>query len=174
MSKALATYFASIQDMPDTEFKVEILEDGPVKKVAINGTVYEVDYNVGGDSIYSIIMNNRSNGVQISAIDDSVYEVKNRGDYFRISVIDELQKMRLSRTQSTVAGRQMITAQMPGVILKVYVKPGDEVKAGAPLCVLVAMKMENEIRSPIDGEVKEVYISETDKVAVGDKMMVVE
>jgi acetyl/propionyl-CoA carboxylase alpha subunit len=160
--------------MPDTEFKVEILEDGPVKKVAINGTVYEVDYNVGGDSIYSIIINNRSNGVQISAIDDSVYEVKNRGDYFRINVIDELQKMRLSRTQSTVAGRQMITAQMPGVILKVYAKPGDEVKAGSPLCVLVAMKMENEIRSPIDGIVKEVYISETDKVAVGDKMLVVE
>jgi biotin carboxyl carrier protein len=174
MSKALATYFASIQDMPDTEFKVEILEDGPLKKVAIDGTVYEVDYNVGGDTIYSIIMNNRSNGVQISAIEDSVYEVKNRGDYFRISVIDELQKMRLSRTQSSVAGRQMITAQMPGVILKVYAKPGEEVKAGSPLCVLVAMKMENEIRSPIDGIVKEVYINETDKVAVGDKIMVVE
>ncbi|MDR1557309.1 MAG: acetyl-CoA carboxylase biotin carboxyl carrier protein subunit [Tannerellaceae bacterium] len=174
MSKALATYFASIQDMPDTEFKVEILEDGLLKKVAINGTVYEVDYNVGGDSIYSIIMNNRSNGVQISAIEDSVYEVRNRGDYFRIKVIDELQKMRLSRTQSVVAGRQVITAQMPGVILKVYVKPGDKVNAGSPLCVLVAMKMENEIRSPIDGEVKEVYINESDKMAVGDKMLVVE
>jgi biotin carboxyl carrier protein len=154
--------------------KVEILEDGPIKKVSVNGQVYDVDYNVGGDSIYSIIMNNRSNGVQISAIDDSTYEVKNRGDNFRIEVIDELQKMRLSRTQSVTVGRQVITAQMPGVILKVYVKAGDEVKAGEPLCVLVAMKMENEIRSPIDGIVKEVYINETDKVAVGDKMLVVE
>jgi biotin carboxyl carrier protein len=63
---------------------------------------------------------------------------------------------------------------MPGVILKVYVKPGDAVKSGDPLCVLVAMKMENEIKSPIDGEVKEIFISENDKVAVGDKMIVVE
>ena len=63
---------------------------------------------------------------------------------------------------------------MPGVILKVNVKPGDEVKAGTPLCVLVAMKMENEIRSPIDGVVKEVYITAGDKMAVNDKMLVVE
>lgn len=32
MSKALATYFATVNDIPDTEFKVEILEDGPIKK----------------------------------------------------------------------------------------------------------------------------------------------
>jgi len=39
---------------------------------------------------------------------------------------------------------------------------------------LVAMKMENEIRSPIDGTVKEIYIKDGDKMAVGDKMLVVE
>ena len=51
MSKALATYFATVNDIPDTEFKVEILEDGPIKKVSVNGTVYDVDYNLGGDTI---------------------------------------------------------------------------------------------------------------------------
>lgn len=174
MSKALATYFATVNDIPDTEFKVEILEDGPIKKVSVNGNIYEVDYNVGGDSIYSIILNNQSHGVQISSIGDSSYEVKNRGDLFRISVIDELKKMRLSRTRSVAVGRQAITAQMPGVILKVYVKQGQEIKMGEPLCVLVAMKMENEIRSPIDGIVKEVYIHEGDKMTVNDKMMIIE
>ena len=60
MSKALATYFATVNDIPDTEFKVEILEDGPIKKVSVNGTVYDVDYNLGGDTIHSIIMNHKS------------------------------------------------------------------------------------------------------------------
>ena len=169
MPKALATYFATVNDMPDTEFKVEILEDGPVKKVSVNGKIY-----VGGDSIHSIILNHKSHGVQITNIRDDMYEVKNKGDYFQVQVIDELKKMRLSRIQSVAVGRQVITAQMPGVILKVNVKPGDEVKAGTPLCVLVAMKMENEIRSPIDGVVKEVYITAGDKMAVNDKMLVVE
>ncbi len=82
--------------------------------------------------------------------------------------------MRQSRTRSVAAGRQVIAAQMPGVIQKVYVKPGDEVKAGDPLCVLVAMKMENEIKSPVAGAVKEVYIQEQGKVSVNDKMMVIE
>jgi biotin carboxyl carrier protein len=172
--KALATYYATIHDLPDTEFKVEILRDGPVKEVSVNGTVYEVDYNVGGDTIHSIIMNHKSHGVQITSIGNSTYEVKNKGDYFQVNVVDELQKMRMSRSKSSVIGRQVITAQMPGVILKVYVKTGEEVKAGDPLCVLVAMKMENEIRSPIDGTVKEVYIKDNDKMAVGEKMLVVE
>lgn len=174
MSKTLATYFATVSDMPDTEFKVEILEEGPVKKVAVNGVVYDVDYNVSGDIIHSVIMNHKAHALQISNMGESVYEVRDKGDTFQIEVIDELKKMRLARTRSKVVGRQVITAQMPGVILKVYVQPGDEVKAGSPLCVLVAMKMENEIRSPIDGVVKEVYIHEMDKMAVNDKMMVVE
>lgn len=174
ISKALATYYASVDGLPDTEYKVEILEDGPIKKISVNGVIYEVDYNVGGDSIHSIILNHRSHGVQISSIGDSKYEVKNRGDLFQVSVIDELKKMRLSRTRSVTVGRQVITAQMPGVILKIYVKEGDAVKAGDPLCVLVAMKMENEIRSPIDGVVKEVYIHDGDKMTVADKMMIIE
>lgn len=174
MTRALATYYATIQDMPDTEFKVEILEDGPIKKVAVNGKVYDVDYNLGGDTIHSIIMNQQSHGVQISNAGHSLYDVQHKQDYFQVEVINELMKMRRSRTQSVAAGRQVITAQMPGVILKVYVKPGDKVQAGTPLCVLVAMKMENEIKSPIDGIVKEVYIKDEDKVAVNDKMMVIE
>ena len=172
--KSLATYYATINDLTDTEFKVEIVEDGPIKKVAVNGAIYEVDYNVGGDMIHSIIMNNKSHGVQINMLSNSTYEVKNKGDYFLVNVVDELKKMRLARFKSSVIGRQVITAQMPGVILKVYVTEGDTVKTGDPLCVLVAMKMENEIRSPIDGMVKDVYINDNDKMTVGDKMFVVE
>ena len=172
--KPLATYYATIDNLIDTEFKIEILEDGPVKKVSVNGTIYEVDYNVGGDSIHSIIMNNKSHGVQITSLDNSNYEVRNKGDYFLVNVIDELKKMRFARIKSTIVGRQVITAQMPGVILRVYVKQDDSVKVGDPLCVLVAMKMENEIRSPIDGIVKEVYVNDSDKMSVGDKMFVVE
>ena len=48
MGTTLATYYAKLQDMPDSEYKVEILEDGPIKKIAVNGKVYEVDYNMGG------------------------------------------------------------------------------------------------------------------------------
>jgi biotin carboxyl carrier protein len=52
-----------------------------------------------------------------------------------------------------------IKAPMPGLILDLKVKPGDEVKKGDVVLILEAMKMENIIKSPGDGIVKEVKVS---------------
>lgn len=174
MNTILATYYAKIQDIPDTEYKIEILEDGPIKKVAVNGQIYEVDYNVGGDSIYSIIINNHSHGVQISPISHSAYTIMNKGDLFQIELKSELEKIHNTRGGSDRLGRQLIESPMPGVILRVYVKKGDAVKRGDPLCVLVAMKMENEIRAVADGLVKEIFVEENTKVGLNDRIMIVE
>lgn len=57
------------------------------------------------------------------------------------------------------AGGQTVTAPMPGNILKVNVTAGQAVKAGQVLCVLEAMKMENEIMAPCDGKVAQVLVS---------------
>lgn len=174
MSTILATYYAKIQDVPDSEYKVEILEDGQVKKIAVNGKVYEVDYNRGGDSIYSIIINHHSHGVQISRSSHSSYTIMDRGELYQIDLKSEMEKIHNTKDVADAVGRQVVVAPMPGVILKTYVKKGDEVKKGDPLCVLVAMKMENEIRSAADGVVKEIFVSENTKVGLNERVMVVE
>ena len=174
MTTILATYYAKIQDVPDSEYKVEILEDGPVKKVAVNGKVYDVDYNVGGDSIYSIIINHHSHGVQRSPTSHSSYTIMNKGELYQIELKGELEKIHNARSGADAVGRQVVVAPMPGVILKTYVRKGDEVKKGDPLCVLVAMKMENEIRSVADGVVKEIFVEENTKVGLNERIMVVE
>ena len=61
----------------------------------------------------------------------------------------------------------MITAPMPGIILSIAVKEGDEVNAGDALLVLEAMKMENEIHAPRAGKVKKVHVSEGAEVQSG-------
>lgn len=174
MSAVLATYYAKIQDMPDSEYKVEILEDGPVKKITVNGKVYAVDYNQGGDSIYSIIIDHHSHGVQISPSSSSTYTIKNKGELYQIELKGELEKIHNSRNSSEAVGRQVVVAPMPGVILKNYVKKGDTVKRGDPLCVLVAMKMENEIRSNTEGVVKDIFVEASMKVGLNDRIMVIE
>lgn len=174
MNTILATYYAKIQDMPDTEYKVEILEDGPIKKVSVNGKIYEVDYNRGGDSIYSIIINNHSHGVQISPISHTAYTIMNKGELFQIELKSELEKIHNARSSADSIGRQVVEAPMPGVILKIYAKKGDIVKRGDPLCVLVAMKMENEIRATADGVVKDILVEENAKVGLNDRIMIVE
>lgn len=174
MDKILATYFASVQDMPDKEYKIEILDDGPIKRVSVDGVIYDVDYNVGGDTIYSVIIGNRSHGVQISKNGPNVYEVKNRGDSFQIELTNELDRTRNSQANAAFAGRQVVTAPMPGAIMRIYVKVGDTVQKGDPLCVLVAMKMENEIKALADGVIREILVGENDKVALEDKIMIIE
>ena len=166
MGTTLATYYAKLQDMPDSEYKVEILEDGPIKKIAVNGKIYEVDYNMGGDSIHSIIIDHHSHGVQISPSSNNSYTIMNKGELYQIELQGEMEKIHNARTAAESVGRQ--------VVLKTYVKKGDRVKRGDPLCVLVAMKMENEIRSVTDGVVKEVFVEDGMKVGLNDRIMVIE
>ena len=56
------------------------------------------------------------------------------------------------------AGAVAVKAPMPGTIMKVNVAPGQAVKKGDVLCVLEAMKMENDISAPQDGTVASVNV----------------
>ncbi|MDN5320893.1 MAG: pyruvate carboxylase subunit [Thermococcaceae archaeon] len=69
------------------------------------------------------------------------------------------------------AGENVVTAPMPGKVLRVLVREGDEVKAGQGLLVLEAMKMENEIPSPRDGVVKKILVKEGDTVDTGQPLI---
>jgi acetyl-CoA/propionyl-CoA carboxylase biotin carboxyl carrier protein len=68
---------------------------------------------------------------------------------------------------------QQITAEMQGTILEVDVSEGDEVEAGDVLCVLEAMKMENDIVTERAGTINEVAISEGESVDMGDLLFVI-
>ena len=71
----------------------------------------------------------------------------------------------------TAAG-EAVNAPMPSTILKVNVTQGQAVKAGTLLCVLEAMKMENEIMAPKDGTVAQVVVSKGASVNTGDALVV--
>ena len=58
------------------------------------------------------------------------------------------------------AGEASVKAPMPGNILSVNVKVGDAVKKGQVVMILEAMKMENEILSPVDGTVSAVFVQQ--------------
>ena len=58
------------------------------------------------------------------------------------------------------AGETTVKAPMPGNILSVNVKTGDAVKKGQVVMILEAMKMENEILSPVDGTVSAVFVQQ--------------
>lgn len=67
--------------------------------------------------------------------------------------------------------RFRIKSQMPGKILRVTVKAGDSVKKGQSVMVMEAMKMENEIKSPQDGTIKEIKVTEGQAVETGAELV---
>ena len=66
---------------------------------------------------------------------------------------------------------EIIRTPMPGTIVKVNVAPGDAVRRGGVLCVLEAMKMENEIMSPRDAVVAAVMVWDGATVDTGDGLI---
>jgi pyruvate carboxylase subunit B len=80
------------------------------------------------------------------------------GYRFDVEALDERARVirELSRTSSAPTGPAPLVAPMPGLIVRVAVKPGDDVRAGQGLVVMEAMKMENELRAVAAGRVKTV------------------
>jgi biotin carboxyl carrier protein len=71
-------------------------------------------------------------------------------------------------------GPRKITAPMPGKVVRLLVREGDEVELGAGVAVVEAMKMQNEIKSPKRGTVQKILVSEGAAVNAGDVLAIVE
>ena len=171
-------YFTTVEGHEE-EVVVDLTEIDPSNYVAlINGNEYHVDFVQINETIYSLIINGKSYAIDMSEKGDK-FELIVNGDHFSVEVLDEMKKLMKMRTSSTVEGRQVIEAPMPGYIWKMLKEPGDEVKAGEAIMILVAMKMENEIKSPKDGVVTEIFVKASEDptqstVKMGDKLAVVE
>ncbi|NLY96399.1 MAG: biotin/lipoyl-binding protein [Clostridiaceae bacterium] len=74
-------------------------------------------------------------------------------------------------SKSAPAGAEKVTAPMPGTILRIMVTQGATVKKGDVLCILEAMKMENEIVAPKDGTIASINVQPGASVNAGDLLV---
>ena len=99
------------------------------------------------------------------AIDGSTVSFAFDGEIYIADVSDKGARRRARhRDHST-------SAPMPGVVLKILVRPGDVVARGAPLVILEAMKMEHQIHAPHDGKVTAVNCAEGEMVQPGTDLV---
>ncbi len=98
------------------------------------------------------------------------------GEQYSVSVITE--RDALMRTYGRRAGADHIPSEvhapMPALVVKVEVREGDDVEAGEGLCVLEAMKMENELKAHRSGRVKQVFVKEGNTVEKNELLMILE
>lgn len=169
-------YFAknlSKKEAEAAEVEVETLNGGRYA-VTLGGKRHEVEALVLPHGAVSLMVDGHSWSVEFDARKEEV-GVLLRGQLTRFDVADE-RKLRLRQAAATfsVEGKQVIEAPMPGKIVKVFVKPGDEVAEGQGLVVVEAMKMENELKSPKAGKVLAVHAKEGTAVENGAPLVEVE
>jgi len=140
----------------------------------VDGEPVEVDAALTARDVLSVLVGNKQ------------YEIKRerslRGDLHMVigsaRYAVEVQDPRSLRTRRgaghSEAGPQKLAAAMPGKIVRILVQEKDEVKAGQPLLVMEAMKMQNEMKSPKDGRVQKILTSEGSTVNAGDTLAVIE
>jgi biotin carboxyl carrier protein len=151
--------------------------------LTVGGTVYEVE--IEGEAV---IVNGRPFTVTLdgnrAGVNGASYEVELQGDQATVNGIAYAFQVREKEERSgekappravrAAEEAGAVTAIMPGKIIRVLVKEGDEVQEGDVLCVLEAMKMENELRAGKGGVVKEVVAEPGSDVEMGEVLVVVE
>ncbi len=132
----------------------------------------EIDCVQLSHNSYSLILSGKSHYLTINPLLEG-YEVNVDHHTNLVQVQDELDilldKFGMQSEKLQNAGE--IHAQIPGLVSHLFVKEGNTVQVEQKLFILEAMKMENEIDSPIQGTVKRIHIATGSKVEKGDLIM---
>ena len=124
---------------------------------------------------YSLIINEKSHFLSIRSHPQG-YEVTIDQHTNIVTIMDEqqllLEKFGFSSSEKNQTGE--IIAQIPGLISQIFVSVGDSVNTGDKLFILEAMKMENEIDSPLSGTVKNISVKSGVSVEKGTLIMEIE
>ena len=151
-------------DRDPLQFKVNIkkLSDTRLECV-INGCDYSVVLTNQEGDIRKVIINGKTEPVFVSQTSSHDFSVHLRGFDFLCRRDDQLRDVN-DYVKMEVSDDLRFVSPMPGNVMKVNVKEGDMVSAGTVLCIVEAMKMENNIVARCDAKVAKVNVREGDKV----------
>ncbi|MEX0994238.1 MAG: acetyl-CoA carboxylase biotin carboxyl carrier protein subunit [Balneolaceae bacterium] len=155
------------------QFETEINEKS--RKIHLNDDLTEAKVN---DESFPIQWIRQPHGRILMRIGTELYKIDNvriqnrkvtftlNGRWKTVDVKDEQDLLleRLGFKSETGSSEGRVTAPMPGKILEIIVKEGDEVEPGDPVAILEAMKMENELKSTVAGVVESVAVQVNESV----------
>ena len=171
-------------------YTLTINEAEVVNKVTLDSQEHTIDWkliaplvkgtsgDVGGR--YSLLIAGKSYEVfarpitRPEAKNGQTYEIFIDGQRFEVATEDEGARALTGLSKgSTHSSEVTIYAPMPGLVIGML-EVGTEVKAGQSVIVLEAMKMENDLSSPIHGKIKEFLVSKGQTVDLGSALVVID
>ncbi len=137
--------------------------------VSLNGEKHVLDIlNLNNGKNLHLLYNSHSYFIEILDFnkETKTYQLGFNGQTFEVGIKDRFDQLLHSMGLDLVKNSKVneMKAPMPGLVLSIKAKAGDEVKKGDALLILEAMKMENVIKSPTDGIIKHINIVEKQAV----------
>jgi biotin carboxyl carrier protein len=157
--------------------KIDLLNRvGSKALIAVDGHKYDIDIVEVEGGVYSIIYNGESYNIELIEGETSKkYIVNTFAKTFNINIIDAEAKYISNRNQGAdLEGANQIASPMPGKVVKIPVKVGDQVTTGQTLIVVEAMKMQSEFKATGDKTITEILVKEGDIVNAHQVMLKLE
>ncbi len=180
-----------ISTINDQAYTVTSGEEERHRTVTIDGQAYDIDWEqlaplaadakgqVANGGRYSLLIDGKSFEVYARQVikpdsTENIYEIFLAGQRFEVHVEDERAKALAASIKSAhESGEASVRAPMPGLVLGIPLEAGAQVERGQTVAILEAMKMENDLASPINGTIKEVRVTKGQTVNQGDVLVIV-
>jgi len=154
------------------QVSVELDQSGERITARVGTRNYDLEFFCPEEGVYTFLEGDRVYEAHVSALDETSLRVLIGSRVFTTKIVDR--RRRASIVEYAIEGRQNLVAPMPGRVVRVLLRAGDEVAAGQGVIVVEAMKMQNEIKSPKSGRVVEVRVVEGATVNANQVLAVVE
>lgn len=154
--------------------EVEFIEDGGKRRILWDGEPVEVDLGQGRPGAFtSLLIEGHPYEIALER-NGEAFSIDLDGSAFTVQVHrGSKQSDRVKLLQNAVE-HEIVLAPMPGMVVDVKVEREQEVDMGQPLLILEAMKMENELRSPVHARVSEICVEKGRKVEKGERLIVLQ
>lgn len=149
---------SEIQINSAKKLKIEKEKD----QLIIDGKVVSMELVKSGEKSYTILDGNKIHSAELLELSGNEMVLSVNGKSISLLLVDPIDKVlkKLGMKTGSSTSVKEVKAPMPGTILSVPVSNGDKISKGDSLLILEAMKMENVIKSPRDGEIANVLVAE--------------
>ena len=154
-------------------FEIEIAGPPASRRVRVADREVAFDWIRLPGGTYSLILDSRVYDVSVN-LDTDTCTVAGRAGHHLLRISDPRRLSGRKGKESGQSGLHRVCAEMPGKVVRVLVRQGDEVTCDQGLLVLEAMKMQNEIRAPKSGIVREIGVRDDCAVNTGDFLLSIE
>ncbi len=154
--------------------EVEFAAANGIARLTYDGKTYEAEVSEPEPGIFVVIFNNRVYRCMTERSPSGESEVVVNGRRIPAAVRDKKHLRGNAGPTAGAGGRIILSSPMPGKVVRIMLKAGDEVAAHQGVLIVEAMKMQNEVLSPKAGKVAEIRVSEGQTVNAGEVLAVIE